>query len=207
MTTNKPAPWMRPRTPLLLGAAALTACLVVDATAIAIGAALAGTAAIVLEPLAGILIASGAILAIVIGVRRRRQSGATCSTTGLCATIARWWFRVRNGSKATKRSCTLDNDVRIARAEVFRDLFRKALKHRDATDERAVWTFAWSPEIETEVRALATAESACCSFTTTDIRRTADELHWELTAPPQARTMLALLDDVAKEAMSSYSRT
>jgi hypothetical protein len=95
---NKPASWMRPRTPLLLGAAGLTACLVVDAVAIAIGATVAGTAAIVLEPLAGILLASGVILAIVVAVRRRQQIGATCSTTGFCATVARWWFRARNQS-------------------------------------------------------------------------------------------------------------
>jgi len=200
------ATWMRPRTPLLPGAAALTACLAVDVIAIAIGAAVAGTAAIVLEPVAGVLIASGAVLAVTIGFRRRRQSGASCSATGFCATVARWWYRTMNRSEANV-GCTLDDNALIARAEAFRSLFGEALKHRDASGNHAVWTFIWSVTTESKVRALAAAESACCSFTTTEIRRTADELRWELTAPPQARTALVLLDDLAKEAMASHPRT
>jgi hypothetical protein len=96
MATNKPATWIRPRTPLLLGAAALTTCLVVDVIAIALGAAVAGTAAVVLEPIAGVLIGSAAVLALVIVVRRRQQGAASCSTTGLCSAVARWWYRTRN---------------------------------------------------------------------------------------------------------------
>ena len=205
MTMNKPPAWTRPRTPLLFGAGAITACLAVDSVALAVGTAVAGTAVIILKPLAAVLLAIGAILAVMIGARRRGQIGASCSTTGLCATIARRWYRLMNPTRAEAVGCALDR-AHLARVDAFRSIFREALEQCDATAERVVWRFTWSPAIESKVRALAAVELPCCPFTTAGIRRRDDEFYWDLIAPPRARATLALLDDLAEEAMASRSR-
>jgi hypothetical protein len=101
MPTERTLMWARPRGSLLLGLAGLTACLVVDGIALAVGAAAAGAAAAFLEPLAAVFIASAAAVAIVFGVRRRRREGAMCSMTGPCSAMARWWYRMRHRTSGT----------------------------------------------------------------------------------------------------------
>jgi hypothetical protein len=81
MPSEKRSAWSRPRTPVLFGLAGLTTCLVVDAVALMFGAAATGTAALFLKPLAGALVATGVALALVIGVRRLGQRGASCSAS------------------------------------------------------------------------------------------------------------------------------
>jgi hypothetical protein len=73
--------WTRPRGPLLLGAAACAACCAPPVFAVLLGAGTATTAA-VLEPIAGILMASSAVLVIVLVVKRWRA--ARCSANA-CA--------------------------------------------------------------------------------------------------------------------------
>ena len=84
---------LRPRTPLLLGGAAVLACFAVEAVALVAGAAAAGAAAVVLEPVSSVLVVAAAIALVVMGLRRRMRSsgweGATCSTTGPLAWLAR----------------------------------------------------------------------------------------------------------------------
>src|SRR5688572_7060221 len=98
MTKGKTSTWARPRTPLLFGTAALGACFAVELIALTLGVTAAGTAAVVLEPFAGVLVASGIVLAVVIVFRRWRAKGASCSTTGACSSVVRWWYRTTHRS-------------------------------------------------------------------------------------------------------------
>ncbi len=72
------------RGPAALGAVAITACVAVDLVALVIGTAAAASVAVVLDPLAGLLLASAIGLAVVMLIRRHRRKGARCGAAG-CA--------------------------------------------------------------------------------------------------------------------------
>jgi len=93
--------------------------------------------------------------------------------------------------------CTLDRGDLLERTADFDRLFRRALVRREASGARAVWTFAWSPETEREVRELAASERGCCSFFQFEIVRDGDELRWTLSAPPSRADAVAMLDGLA----------
>lgn len=92
------------------------------------------------------------------------------------------------------------------RGEEFRRLFARGLKHREVEGARAVWTFAWTPELERDARALAAAERGCCSFWSFDLRRSGGDLRWEARVPPDRIEAIAMLDSIAASAMTTSSR-
>jgi rhodanese-related sulfurtransferase len=93
--------------------------------------------------------------------------------------------------------CTLDQGGLLQRTAEFESLFRRALVRRDATSTKATWTFAWSREVEDEVRALAASESSCCSFFRFEIVRQGDELRWTVSAPASKANAIEMLDHLA----------
>lgn len=92
------------------------------------------------------------------------------------------------------------------RGEEFRRLFARGLKHREVEGARAVWTFAWTPELERDARARAAAEQGCCSFWSFDLRRSGGDLRWEARVPPDRIEAIAMLDSIAASAMTTSSR-
>ena len=96
--------------------------------------------------------------------------------------------------------CTLDTDDLSQRAAELESLFARALLRRDASATKVTWTFAWSPDVEREIRALTAAEGSCCSFLQFDIARDGDELRWTVTAPPSNAEVLQMLDQLAAAA-------
>jgi rhodanese-related sulfurtransferase len=93
--------------------------------------------------------------------------------------------------------CTLDQGGLLQRTAEFESLFHRALLRRDVTAGKATRTFAWSREIEDEVRALAASESSCCSFFRFDIARDGDELRWTVTVPASKADAIHMLDQLA----------
>jgi hypothetical protein len=207
VSTTKSSFWARPRTPLLLGAAACAACCALPLVAIVVGAGAATTAAVILEPLAAALIAAGIVMALVAYARRRRRAAAaSCETAGACAIDQSCGCGPTLESRAEAVGCTLPRDAMGQRGEEFRALFARGLTRRDVDGARVVWTFAWSPELERDARALAAAEQGCCSFWRFDLRRTGDELRWEATVPPDRTEAIAMLDAIAADAMPATTR-
>jgi hypothetical protein len=207
VSTTKSPFWSRPRTPLLLGAAACAACCALPVAAFAIGAGAATSAAVLLEPLAAGLVIVGVVMTIVAYRRRRRAAAAArCETTGACAVDRSCGCGPSLQDRAEAVGCTLSPEDLPRRGEELRALFARGLKRREASGTRAVWTFAWSPELERDARALAAAEQGCCSFWRFDLRRTGDELRWEAAVPPDRADAIALLDGIAAASMTSSTR-
>lgn len=81
--------WNRPRGPLLLGAAGCAACCVGPLAGLLLGAGAAAAAVAIFEPIARVLLAVAAVLAIAILVRRwraaRRAEPACAADGGACA--------------------------------------------------------------------------------------------------------------------------
>ena len=69
------------RTAIALGAGAITACLIVDLLALVIGAGAAGSIAVVLDPVAGILVALALVIVIIGVVARYRRHGRRCDAS------------------------------------------------------------------------------------------------------------------------------
>jgi hypothetical protein len=95
---------------------------------------------------------------------------------------------------AIAAGCTLEPSAMPARANAFERLFARALMRREASLGQLVWTLRWSDEIEAEARALAAAESECCSFFTFELSRQDEHLRWSVAVPPGREDTLALLD-------------
>lgn len=205
--STKSSFWSRPRTPLLLGAAACAACCALPLAAIVLGAGAATTAAVILEPLAAVLVIVGIVMAIVAYQRRHRATTtASCETTGTCAIDRSCGCGPTIEDRAELVGCTLPREDMPRRGDEFRDLFARALKRREADGTRVLWTFAWTPELERDARALAAAEQGCCSFWRFDLRRSGDELHWEANVPPDRVDTIAMLDGIAAASMTSSRR-
>jgi len=82
-------------------------------------------------------------------------------------------------------------------------LFARGLLRRDVDGARAVWTFAWSPDLERDARALVAAEQGCCTFWHFNLRRNGDELRWEPTVPLDRVEAITMLDSIAASTMAS----
>lgn len=207
--STKSSIWSRPGTPLLLGAAACAACCALPIAAVVIGAGAATTAAVFLEPLAAVLVATGVVMAIVAYARRRRRrrvAAASSKAMGACAVDRSCGCGPTMEDRAIAVGCTLPTEDMAGRGDEFRRLFERGLVRRDVDGTRAVWTFAWSPELERDARALATAEQGCCAFWTFDLRRRGDELDWEASVPTDRVEAIAMLDSIAASAMTGSSR-
>ena len=107
------------------------------------------------------------------------------------------------GLGAREAGCTLDAAAMPRRERAFRALFSRGLLRRESAGDRATWTFRWSPELEDDARALAAAESGCCTFFEFDLRRDGPELRWTTRVPAGRERVLDMLDRIAAEAAPS----
>ncbi len=191
--------WTEVAAPVVLGGAACAACCAVPLAAVVLGTGAASVLATWFEPLAGLLLASAAVAAGVVWWRRRASrpspDASACSTDGSCGCKT-----VIDEPTARAVGCTLDARDMPARSEAFRTLFATALKRRSSAPGRVEWTLAWSPQVESDARALAAAESGCCSFFSFDLERSGTELRWTARTPPGREDALHLLDRIAAEA-------
>jgi hypothetical protein len=105
--------------------------------------------------------------------------------------------------EAAAAGCTLEPGAMPARALAFERLFSRALLRREAAPGQIVWILRGSDEIETEARALAAAESECCSFFAFELSRRGEELRWSVSVPPGREDTLALLDRLVGSASSN----
>jgi mercuric ion transport protein len=182
----------RPGLLALLGAGACVACCALPVAAGIIGAGVLGTAAVALEWLGlGLLAAAAVVFAV---ARLRRRSSPACAVDGGCGCGPGLAGRARD------LGCTLPDAEVPGRGEAFAALFRRGLRDRTVGPHRAVWTFAWSAELERDARALAAAEQGCCSFWRFDIQRVGDELRWEAQVPADRAPAIAMLDAIAGSA-------
>ena len=88
-------------------------------------------------------------------------------------------------------ACSLDAGEQEQRLADWSSLLQGATR-RQAIPDGVRYTFAAS-ELESQVRALATAEKACCAFLDFDFVRTGEALHMTVTAPPDAVTALRFI--------------
>lgn len=182
----------RPRFLALLGVGACAACCALPLAAGIVGAGALGAAAVALEWLGAGLLVAAAVGFVV--ARRRRPPGeaAACAVDGSCGCGPDLAARARD------LGCTLPDAEMPGRGEAFRDVFRRGLRRRDVGVDRAVWAFAWSADLERDLRALAAAEQGCCSFWRFDIERVDDELRWAAQVPPERASAIEMLDAIAR---------
>lgn len=195
--------WLPVVSPAVLGIGACAACCAVPLIAAVGGAGLASAVAAVAEPAAGVLLGTSLVVGGVMVVRQRR-SAASCEATGACSVDGGCGCGPALDEKTARaEGCTLDASAMPDRKRSFRDLFARGLLRRERDANRSTWTFAWSPELERDARALAAAESGCCSFFEFDLTRSGDELRWTTRVPPGREQALGMLDRIADEAAPS----
>jgi hypothetical protein len=181
----------RPRVLARFGAAACAACCALPLAAGIVGAGGLGAAAVALEWLGAGLLAA-AVVAFVARRRRRPGGAAACRVDGSCG------CGPDLAPRAREVGCTLPDAELPGRGEAFRTLFGRGLLRREVGADRAVWTFAWSADLERDLRALAAAEQGCCAFWRFDIQRVGDELRWAARVPPDRASAIEMLDAIAR---------
>lgn len=185
--------------PAVLGGAACAACCAVPLVGVVVGTGAASVLAAWFEPLAAVLLAAAALAGAAAWWQRRARTATThassCSTDESCGCET-----VIDAPTARAVGCTLDERDMPTRTEAFRTLFATALKRRVSAPGQVEWTLAWSPQVESDARALAAAESGCCSFFSFDLERSGTELRWTARTPPDREDALRLLDRIAAEA-------
>jgi len=188
--------WSRPRGPLLLGLAACAVCCSAPLAAIAIGAGAASTLAAIAEPIAGVLLAGAAILAVAIYVRRRRvAAAASCATDGSCGCgpeSKRTIYASPAPAPDTPIACTADlHNKRAVQAGI--DAYRQAFTYlvsTERTHDGFRWRFRQAPNLEASLQALSRAEHACCAFMKFDVTATDDEIVWETRGDAGAQSAI-----------------
>ena len=94
-------------------------------------------------------------------------------------------------------ACTLDAGGQAQRVEEFRSLFRTSLVRAERVDDTAA-RLHFEPSAEQAVRALAAAETTCCSFWSFTFEQTGDTVvllaRTPLDAVPILEGLLALAD-------------
>lgn len=188
--------WSRPRGPLLLGAAACVACCATPLVAIVVGAGAASTVAAIAEPIAGVLLATAALLGIVLYLRRRRARGAAravaAGSCGCGPSEKRVVFSSPEPVADAPIACTADLRNRDE-IQAGMDRYRAAFTHLIATEPTSSgfrWRFRTSPGLEAELRALAKAEFACCSFMKFHVTTDGPDIVWETSADSSAREVV-----------------
>jgi hypothetical protein len=184
--------WSRPRGPLLLGAVACAACCATPLVAIAIGAGAASTVAAIAEPIAGVLLATGALLGIVMYVRHRRTRAVTGARCGCGPADKRVVFSSPEPVADAPIACTADlrdRDQVQAGMDRYRAAFRQLIA-TEPTSDGFRWRFRGAPGLEAELRSLAKAEHACCSFMRFEVTTDGTELVWETSADAGAREVI-----------------
>lgn len=189
--------WSRPRGPLLLGAAACAACCVAPLTAIVVGAGAASTLAAIAEPIAGVLLASAAVLGIAIYVRRRHAhaAAAACAIDGGCGcgpSETKTLYSSPEPAAASPVACTADlGNQRAVQAGI--DEYRRSFQHLESTERTKDgfrWRFSSAPGLQARLQKLARAEHACCSFMKFDVTASGDEIVWEVRAEAGAQSAI-----------------
>lgn len=188
--------WSRPRGALLLGASACAACCAAPVVAIVIGAGAASTIAAIAEPLAGVLLATGAILGIAIYVRRRNaRAAAACATDASCGcgpAETRSLYTSPDPVAHAPIACTIDlRDKKAVQAGI--DKYRGAFTHLVATERTSNgfrWRFRAVPGLEVELQQLAAGEHSCCSFMKFDVTVNGSEIVWITTADSSAQSVV-----------------
>ncbi len=149
-----------------------------------------------MEPIAGLLMAAGAVLAITLIVRKRRaRAAAACAVDGSCGcgpTPKRMLYSSPDPVAEAPIACTADLRNREA-VQPGIDTYRSAFSDLIATERTANgfrWRFHARPRLEATLQHLATAEHACCSFMKFDITTTGNEIVWETSAEPHAREFI-----------------
>lgn len=182
-----------PRILAFLGVGACAACCALPLAAGLIGAGALASAAFALESLGAALLVAAAVVAVVSWLRRRTTAPQpACAVDGGCG------CGPSMAEQARAFGCTLPDAEMPGRGEAFRALFSRGLRRREVGVDRAVWTFAWSADLERDARALAAAEQGCCSFWTFEIQRIGDELRWQAQVPADRANAIQLLDAIAR---------
>jgi hypothetical protein len=88
--------------------------------------------------------------------------------------------------------CSLDAEGQRARLGEWAALLAAA-STRVPTADGARYSFSASDELERQIRALAAAEKACCSFLDFDISRRARTIELTVTSPPDGLDALRLV--------------
>jgi hypothetical protein len=90
-------------------------------------------------------------------------------------------------------ACTLSPGQYKDRTGKLAALAARALHSRAQTADGEQLTFADTPEIEGELRAVIAAESSCCAFLRMELHRTGDGLVLDITGAQDARPVIAEL--------------
>jgi hypothetical protein len=87
-------------------------------------------------------------------------------------------------------ACSLDGDGQQARLADWADLLAQAAT-REETARGVRYSFASvAADVESRIRALASAEQGCCPFLQFKIARADDQIEMTVTAPPEGREAL-----------------
>ncbi len=90
-------------------------------------------------------------------------------------------------------ACTLTPGAYRDRTDELAALAARALRSREATADGERLYFADDAETERQLRAAILAEAQCCSFLRMDLTRADDTLVLDITAPADARPVIAEL--------------
>jgi hypothetical protein len=89
-----------------------------------------------------------------------------------------------SGSQLPLVACSLDADDRRKRVDEWAELLGQA-STSTTTADGVRYRFSASDEVEQQVRALAAAEKACCSFLDFDVSRSAETIDLTVKAPAE----------------------
>jgi hypothetical protein len=89
-------------------------------------------------------------------------------------------------------ACSLDATGQQARLAQWREALVAAVS-REETSEGVRYTFVADAQAEQRIRDLAAAERGCCSFLEFEVRRHADQVLMNVTAPPDGLDALRLI--------------
>lgn len=87
-------------------------------------------------------------------------------------------------------ACTLTPGEAVHRLGEWRSLIGEAAGPPQRTDRGARVHFPHTPDLERRVRALAAAETACCSFFEFDVRADGGDLTLDIEAPDDAQPLV-----------------
>jgi predicted secreted protein len=168
----------------------------VPLAAIVVGAGAASTLAAIAEPIAGVLLASAAVLGIAIYARRRaRAAAAVLATDGGCGCgprETRTLYSSPEPAVGAPVACTIDlGNKRMVQSGI--DEYRRLFVHLEATERTKDgfrWRFRNAPGLQARLERLARAEHACCSFMKFDVSSTGEEIVWEVRADAGAQSVV-----------------
>jgi hypothetical protein len=162
-----------------------------------VGAGAASTLAAIAEPIAGVLLASAAVLGITIYARRRRARAVApaCATDGGCGcgpSATRTLYSSPEPAPKSPVACTADLGNQRAVQDGI-DEYRRSFQHLESTERTKDgfrWRFRNAPGLQASLQMLARWEHACCSFMKFDVTASGDEIVWEVRAEAGAQNTI-----------------